>query len=160
MEDTVTAVPATAPEILAAHGIEENHEFYREFTGEAEKAVLTVPLRITDAWRTNDPDAFADVFVENGSLLMQYQQLESREEIRAYMKAGFAGFLRGAHVYGWPLQVTFLGDDAAMVITQGGIILDGESEIAPERQIRATWVIARRGTEWALFSHQSSPIKG
>jgi uncharacterized protein (TIGR02246 family) len=156
----MTAQPATASDILAAHGVAENHDFYREFTDEPQKAVLTVPLRITDAWQRNDADAFAGVFTENGSLLMQDEQLKSQEQIRAYMKAGFDGYLRGAHVYGWPLQVTFLTDDTAMVITQGGIILDGESEIAPERQIRATWIITRRGGEWVLFSHQSSPVKG
>lgn len=156
----MTAQPAAASEILALYGVEENHSFYREFTDEKQKAVLTVPLRITDAWKQNDPDAFVEVFAENGSLLMQDEQLKSREEIRAYMKACFAGYLRGAHVYGWPLQVTFLTDETAMVITQGGIILDGENEIAPERQIRATWIITEQNGKWVLFSHQSSPIKG
>ncbi|OLF11296.1 SgcJ/EcaC family oxidoreductase [Actinophytocola xanthii] len=150
----------TASEILAAVGVPEDHSFYREFTSEREKAVLTVPQRIQAAWLANDADAFAGVFAENGSLLMQDDQLTSAEEIRSYMGAGFQGPYRGAHVTGWPLQVDFLSEDAAMVITQGGIILDGESEIAPEREIRATWVIARQDGEWRLFSHQSSPIKG
>ncbi|MCA1655680.1 MAG: SgcJ/EcaC family oxidoreductase [Pseudonocardiaceae bacterium] len=152
--------PSTASEILEAAGVPEDHEFYREFTTEREKAVLTVPQRIQAAWLANDADAFAGVFAENGSLLMQDDQLTSREEIRSYMAAGFQGPYRGAHVNGWPLQVDFLSEDAAMVITQGGIILAGESEIAPERQIRAIWVIVRQDGEWRLFSHQSSPIKG
>jgi uncharacterized protein (TIGR02246 family) len=152
--------PATASEILASYGIEEDTSFYRDFTDPRDRAALTVPLRITHAWATNDADEFADVFTENGSLLMQDEQLTSREQIRAYMKAGFEGGLRGAHVKGWPLQVKFLTDDTAMVITQGGIILDGETETAPERQIRATWIVTERDGGWALLSHQSSPIKG
>ncbi|WP_410655424.1 SgcJ/EcaC family oxidoreductase [Amycolatopsis sp. lyj-112] len=150
----------SAPEILASYGIEEDASFYSEFTDPRDRSVLTVPLRITHAWAANDADEFAEVFAEDGSLLMQDEQLTSREQIRAYMRAGFEGGLRGAHVKGRPLQVTFLTDDTAMVITQGGIILDGETETAPERRINATWIITERDGEWALLSHQSSPANG
>ncbi|WP_290062164.1 SgcJ/EcaC family oxidoreductase [Amycolatopsis solani] len=153
-------MPATATEILASYGVEEDTEFYREFDDPRDRAALTVPLRITHAWKTNDADEFASVFTENGSLLMQDEQLTSREQIRAYMQAGFDGPLAGAHVKGWPLQVTFLAEDTALVITQGGIILDGETETAPARQIRATWIVVERDGEWSLLSHQSSPIRG
>jgi uncharacterized protein (TIGR02246 family) len=150
-----------ATEILAAHGVEEDTSFYREFVSDDEKAVLTVPQRIQDAWLRNDADVFADVFAENGSLLLQDNQLVSREEIRGYLRASFVGVLKGAHVHGWPLEVEFLTPDVAIVVTEGGIIRPGESESAPENQIRAVWVIARRATgELSLISHQSSPIKG
>ncbi len=150
-----------ATEILAAHGVDEDTSFYREFTSAEEKAVLTVPQRIQDAWLRNDADVFADVFTENGSLLLQDYQLVSREEIRGYLRASFHGAFKGAHVRGWPLGVRFLGPDVAIAITEGGIIRPGESEIAPENQIRAVWVVVRREDgELALVSHQSSPIKG
>lgn len=156
----MSAQPATASKILAAVGVPEDHSFYREFTTPEEKAVLTVPQRISRAWLTNDAEAFADVFTENGSLLLQDEQLTSREQIRAFLRTAFDDYFKGARVNGWPLQVTFLSEDTAMVITQGGIIRDGETEISPERQIRATWVVTRRDDHWALVSHQSSPIKG
>ncbi len=149
-----------ATEILTAAGVEEDTSFYRSFTEDNEKAVLTVPQRIQDAWLRNDPDVFAEVFTDNGSLLLQDNQLTSREQIRDYLSAGFEGYLRGAHVYGWPLSVTFLTPEIAVAITEGGIILAGESEIAPERAIRAVWVIVREAEgRLRLFSHQSSPIK-
>jgi uncharacterized protein (TIGR02246 family) len=150
-----------ATAILDGHGVPEDTAFYRGFTAPDEKAALTVPQRIQYAWLRNDPDAFADVFVENGSLLLQDNQLLSREEIRGFMRASFLGGLRGAHVYGWPLEVKFLEPNVAVVVTEGGIIRPGEAEIAPENQIRAVWVI-RRSAEGVLnlFSHQSSPVKG
>jgi len=150
----------TAAEILPEAGVEEDQSFYGPFTREGQKAVLTVPQRIQAAWLVNDADTFADIFTENGSLLMQNDQLASREHIRSYMAAGFQGVYWGARVTGWPLQVDFLADDVALVITQGGIILAGETEIAPVRQIRATWIIVNQDGQWRLFSHQSSPIKG
>lgn len=152
--------PSKASAIMAAAGVAEDFSFYGPFTGEDEKATLTVPVRITAAWRANDPDMFAEIFTENGSLLMQDNQLKSREEVRAFMAAGFQGPFKGAHVSGWPMHVKFLSPGVALVITQGGIILEGETEQAPERQIRAMWILVERDGEWKLFSHQSSPING
>ncbi|MCX5199503.1 SgcJ/EcaC family oxidoreductase [Streptomyces sp. NBC_00249] len=150
-----------ASQLLAAAGVEEDPSYYREFTGEDEKAVLSVAVRIQAAWAANDADTFAGLFAENGSLLMQDEQLTSREQIRAFMAAGFAGPLKGARVSGGPLLLTFLSEDAAMVITEGGIIRAGEAGIAPEGEIRAMWVIVK-GADGApqLLSHQSSPVKG
>lgn len=156
---TQTSSPSRASEILAAAGVEEDHSFYGPFTGEDEKAVLTVPQRIQAAWAANDADVFADIFTDNGSLLMQDEQLTSREQIRAFMRAGFEGPYRGARVTGWPLSVKFLADGVALVITEGGILLDGDTDLAPDRHIRATWVIVAGDGGWALLSHQSSPVR-
>ncbi|NUT99505.1 MAG: SgcJ/EcaC family oxidoreductase, partial [Saccharothrix sp.] len=141
-------------------GIPENPSYYRGFTAEDEKAVLTVPMRIQEAWERNDADMFADTFAENGSLLMQDTQLTSREEIRRYMAEGFRGPLKGARVRGGPLEIKFLGDTTAMVISEGGIQLAGETVTAPERSVRVTWVIVKQAGGLKLFSHQSSPLKG
>lgn len=155
-----TIPPSSASAILAAAGVEEDHSFYGPFTTEEQKAVLTVPQKIRAAWADNDADAFADVFVENGSVLLRDDQLTSRAEIHSYMTAGFEGSYSGARVYGWPLAVRFLGDHVALVVTQGGIILDGEDEIAPEREIRASWIVVRHGPAWKLLAHHSSPVAG
>lgn len=155
----VTRAPATASEILAEAGVDEDHSFYGPFTDERQRAALTVPMRIMAAWKANDADTFADVFTENGSLLMQDTQLTSREQIRDYMADGFNGALRGAYVTGWPLHVTYLTDDVAIVITQGGIVLAGDDGLAPKQEIRATWVIVRRGGRLHLLSHQSCPAR-
>ncbi|RII07941.1 hypothetical protein DSC45_34510 [Streptomyces sp. YIM 130001] len=162
-------MPATATRwgnatrILKAAGVEEDTSYYRTFDSENEKAVLSVALRIQAAWAGNDANAFADCFAANGSLLMRNDQLKSREEIRAYMAEGFRGIFQGAHVQGGPLSLRFLSDDVATVVTEGGIVLAGASGVAPDRRIRATWVIVRGeggdgGDGPQLLSHQSSPI--
>ncbi|MFJ7219485.1 SgcJ/EcaC family oxidoreductase [Amycolatopsis sp. NPDC098790] len=152
--------PSRASDILAAAGVAEDFSFYRGFTAEAEKAVLTVPQKIVAAWAANDADAFADVFTADGSLLMQDEQLVSRDEIRAHMAAGFDGPYAGARVTGFPLSVEFLSEDVAMVVTEGGILLAGDEDLDAKRAIRATWIIVERDGEWRLLSHQSSPIAG
>ena len=157
------AAPTTwgnASDLLAAAGIAEDPSYYREFTGDDEKAVLTVPMRIQEGWERNDAAYFAETFTDNGSLLMKDEQLTSRDEIGAYMKAGFEGPFRGARVRGWPLAVKFLDERTALVVSQGGLILDGETEVAPERQVRTTWVIIKENGDWKLFNHQTSPVAG
>jgi uncharacterized protein (TIGR02246 family) len=159
---TTTTSWGDATALLEAAGVAEDPAYYREFTSADEKAVLTVAKRIQAAWKANDADAFADTFAANGSLLMRDNQLKSREEIRAYMAAGFAGPLKGARVKGGPIEIKFLTDDVALVVTEGGVIMPGDGdEVAPANSIRATWVIRRQpdGT-LELFSHQGSPVKG
>ncbi|AEB46066.1 MULTISPECIES: SgcJ/EcaC family oxidoreductase [Micromonospora] len=160
MTTVATTTWGSAAALLAATGTREDTDYYRGFTAEDEKAVLTVPMRIQAAWAANDADAFADVFASNGSLLMGDRQLTSREEIRSYMAEAFAGGFRGARVKGWPIEVRFLTADVALVITEGGIIPPGQDQVAPQDLIRATWVVVRRsdGT-LELMSHQSSPVR-
>jgi len=150
---------ASAAQVLARAGVPEDPAYYGPFTGEREKAVLAVPQLIQAAWAAGDADAFAAVFTDNGSLLMRENQLTSRAEIHAYMAAGFRGDYRGARVSGWPLAVNFLGPDVAVVVTQGGILLRGETTVAPSREIRATWVIVAEDDTWKLLSHHSSPLR-
>jgi uncharacterized protein (TIGR02246 family) len=122
-------------------------------------AMQAVPGRIVAAWAENDADAFAEVFTEDGSLILPGDVfLTSREQIRAFMKAGYAGPYKGTRVYGEPLAFKALGPDAALIITKGGVLAPGETEVAPERQIRATWVLARAGGVWRLTAYQNTPI--
>jgi uncharacterized protein (TIGR02246 family) len=158
---TTTTSWGDATTILAAAGVAEDTSYYRQFTDAKQKAALTVAMRIQAAWAANDADAFADVFAENGSLLMRNTQLKGREEIRSYMAEGFAGPLRGARVKGWPIEVKFLTDDVAMVVTEGGVMMPGDGDVTAANFIRATWVIAQRPDgELNLYSHQGSPVKG
>ncbi|WP_304454039.1 SgcJ/EcaC family oxidoreductase [Nocardiopsis sp. YSL2] len=149
----------TVSDLFAEFSVTEDPDFYGSFDSAEQRAVLAVPQVIQAAWKANDPEMFARVFAEGGSLLMQQDQLTSREEIRSYMARGFRGGLRGARVTGWPLNVTFLGEGVAVVVTQGGIILDGESGIAPEREIRALWTIVAEDGRWRLLCHHGTPLR-
>lgn len=134
--------------------------YYGRFPNGEEGAVLSVPLRVRAAWENNDADALADVFTENGSLLMGDEQLRGREEIRSYMAKAFSGEYRGVRVVEEPIEIKFLSGDVAMAISEGGTLAPGETEPAPEREMRTTWVIVKQNGEWRLLSHQGSPVKG
>lgn len=133
---------------------------YGDYPNGEEGAVLSVPLRVRAAIDRNDADALAEIFTENGSLLVGDTQLRGREEIRSYMADAFAGNYGGARVNEEPLEIRMLTDDVAMTITQGGLVLPGESEVAPEREMRTVYMTVKQDGEWRLISQQSSPMRG
>jgi uncharacterized protein (TIGR02246 family) len=134
--------------------------YYGPFTQGEKAAVLTAPLRARAAWDDNDADAFADLFVDNGSILFDDDQLTDREAIRAYLTEAFAGTLRGTKVALDPIEIKILAPDVAVVITEGGVLQSGETAVPADRAVRATWISVRRDGEWRLFSQQTSPITG
>lgn len=134
--------------------------YYGDFPNGEEGAVFTVPLRLRAAWDAGDADALADLFTDDGSMLIGDEQLRGREAIRAYLTEQFAGAYRGSRVSDEPVQCKFLADGVALAITKGGIINAGDTEIAPENENRATWVVRKEAGDYRLVSHQTSPIRG
>lgn len=148
-----------AATILARAGIGEDPTYVADFPCPRDRAVLALPQLIREAWARNSADLFSSVFSPNGSLLMGDAQLCSRDEIADFMRAGFDGPLSGARVVGWPIKVTWLTDDVALVVTEGGLILSGQLAPSPDRYIRVIWVIAKTGDTATLTSHHSTPYE-
>lgn len=134
--------------------------YYGPFTQGEKAAALTAPLRARAAWDAGNADAFADVFVDNGSILFDDDQLTDREVIRDYLTEAFAGKYEGTRCVHDPIEVRILTPDTAVVITEGGLLYDDETTVPADRAVRATWVTVRRDSEWQLFSQQTSPITG
>lgn len=133
-------------------------EYYGEFTSTREKEVLGVPLRLVAAWAKNDAAAVANVFTEDGTMILPGDvHKRGRAEIRAFMAAAYAGPFKGSGVTGRPVDIRFVAEDCALVRTHGGILAEGETEIDPELAVRSTWVLVKRDDEWQLAAYQNSP---
>lgn len=125
---------------------------------EADKtAVSSLLQRVIKAWGEHDASAFAKVFTPDGTMVLPGVYQKGREAIEAFMGAAFAGPYKGTRVTGAPLDLRPLGRDAAVVVTQGGVLAPGEEEVSDARAIRATWVAVRHQGEWTLAAYQNSP---
>lgn len=126
---------------------------------EQRAAVAKAPQRIVAAWADNDADAFAAACTEDATLLLPGDvYLKSREEIRQFMANAYAGPYKGTRVTGQPVGLKFLSDDVSVVITQGGVLMPGETEVSREQAIRATWVLRKQGDEWLVSAYHNSRI--
>ncbi|MFJ7219484.1 SgcJ/EcaC family oxidoreductase [Amycolatopsis sp. NPDC098790] len=132
--------------------------YYGPFTSDREKEVLGLPLRLVAAWTENDGQGVADVFTEDGVLILPGDVLKrGRTEIADFMKAAYAGPFKGTGVTGAPVDVRFANDDVALLRTHGGILAPGATEVDPALAVRSTWVCVRIGGQWQLAGYQNSP---
>jgi uncharacterized protein (TIGR02246 family) len=133
---------------------------YGDYSNGEKGAAYTAPLRVRAAWEANDPDAFAEMFIENGSMLVGDLQLNNREEIRSYMADAFGGGYGGSRLTEEPIEIRMLTDTVALAITEGGVLRAGQETLAPTELVRGTWVIVKRDGDWRIASRQDCPIKG
>lgn len=120
-------------------------------------AVAALTQRVIAAWAYHDADGFADVFTEDGTMILPGLFRKGREEIRLYLKDAFENQYKGTQVTGKPLDIRFLAPDVALLLTQGGVLAPGESEVSDEQSIRASWTVVKRDGEWWLAAYQNSP---
>jgi uncharacterized protein (TIGR02246 family) len=119
--------------------------------------IAAVPGRLVSAWAAHDADAFADLFIEDGSLIMPGVYKKGRGEIREFMAAGYAGPYKGTSVTGTPLEVKRLGTASVALVTVGGVLAPGEKEVSTEQAIRASWILVKDDGTWRLAVYQNCP---
>lgn len=120
-------------------------------------AMAAVPQRIVKAWAEHDAEAFAGVFTDDGTMILPGTYCKGREDISAFMAEAFRGRYQGTQVTGTPISVAFLNGEAGVLVTHGGVLRPGQSELSDETAIRASWVVVKRNGEWQLAAYQNSP---
>ncbi|RSM78058.1 DUF4440 domain-containing protein [Amycolatopsis sp. WAC 01375] len=120
-------------------------------------AVAALTQKVISAWAYNDADTFADVFTEDGTMILPGLYKKGREEIRAYLKDAFADQYKGTQVTGKPVDIRFFSSEVGLLLTQGGVLAPGESEVSDSQAIRAAWFVVKQDGEWKLAAYQNSP---
>ncbi|MFI7677418.1 SgcJ/EcaC family oxidoreductase [Actinophytocola sp. NPDC049390] len=120
-------------------------------------AIAALTQKVLAAWAYHDADTFADVFVEDGTMILPGSLSTGRDEIREQMTKEWAGRWEGTQVTGKPISIRALGPDVILLLSLGGVLFPGETEVTEANAIRASWLAVRRDGEWKLASYQNSP---
>ncbi|MFC4857046.1 SgcJ/EcaC family oxidoreductase [Actinophytocola glycyrrhizae] len=126
-------------------------------TDAGKAAVAALTQKLLAAWAYNDADAFADLFVEDGTMILAGVFCSGRDEIREHVAKEFEGRWKGTQVTGTPISIRSLGPDVTLLLSNGGILEAGETEVSEDSAIRASWLAVRRDGEWRLAAYQNSP---
>jgi uncharacterized protein (TIGR02246 family) len=122
-----------------------------------QSAIAALPGRIGKAWANHDADAFADVFTEDGTMILPGVFKKGRDGIRSFMAQAFTGPFKGTQVTGQPINLNILTKDSAVLTTEGGVLAPGEKEVADARAIFASWIVVKRGDDWYVAAYQNGP---
>ncbi|ALG10757.1 SgcJ/EcaC family oxidoreductase [Kibdelosporangium phytohabitans] len=121
-------------------------------------AIAALTQKVVAAWAYNDAEKFADTFIENGTMILAGVFCRNREEVRQYMTEAYKGRYKGTQVTGKPISMRTLGDNAAILLSRGGVLEAGETETNDKQAIHASWVAVRHGSEWRLAAYQNTPV--
>ncbi len=122
-----------------------------------QEQISALPARMVAAWAAHDADAFADLFVEDGTMILPGTYHSGREQIRDFMAAAYRGVYRGTTVTGQPIGLKPLAGGAAVLLTVGGVLQPGETELSDSDAIRASWVLVKRDGQWRIAVYQNCP---
>ncbi|WP_433475740.1 SgcJ/EcaC family oxidoreductase [Spirillospora sp. CA-142024] len=121
-----------------------------------ETAVREVLGRLYKAWADGDADAFADLYVEDATVVMPGVFHQGRTAVRDFMAAAFTGPLKGSRGVDEPQSIRVNGD-TAVIVSKAGIIMAGEQDLPAERERVATWVLSRRDGRWLVSAYANAP---
>src|SRR4051794_12319659 len=101
-----------------------------------DELAIDAMLRETyQAWEDNDADGFVQHYTEDATAILPGLLRGSRRAVRDSMAAGFAGPLKGSSSYDQRLSLRFVGQDAAVAISEAGILFPGEEFVPENRKV-------------------------
>ncbi|WP_410672038.1 SgcJ/EcaC family oxidoreductase [Amycolatopsis sp. cmx-4-68] len=122
-------------------------------------AVAVIPQRLLAAWAHQDAASIADLFTDDGTLILPGIFRQGRQDIKAYFTDAFEGAYAGTQVVGKPVGLRFFGPDVALLLSAGGVLAAGETEVSDAQAIKASWLVVRDEGQWRLAAYQNSPAK-
>jgi uncharacterized protein (TIGR02246 family) len=123
-----------------------------------EAAIQTVLVDSYKAWEAGDADGMVADYTADATAIMTGSIRDSRDVIRENMALAFGGPLKDTSTYNKQLSIRFLGGDAAIVISESGILFPGQTEVSDAGKVNATWVFEKRDGQWLIAAYHNSPV--
>lgn len=122
-------------------------------------AIKELYRAILAGWNSDDAEAFATPFAEDGEVVgFDGSEVPGRGLIAEQMAAVFADHSTGTYV-GIVRDVRRLGDDAAVLRAVSGVVPAGENDLKPELNAIQSLVAHRRDGIWQVILYQSTPAQ-
>src|SRR5918995_5256486 len=123
-----------------------------------EAKIRSLYFQMIDGWNKGSGDAFAAPFAEDGDLVgFDGTHLKGRKEIASFHQQLFDRFLKGSRLVGKIKSVRFLTPDVAIMHVVGGTIMDGQTDIEPERNSIHTLVVMKGNDDkWHIAAFQNT----
>jgi uncharacterized protein (TIGR02246 family) len=121
-------------------------------------AIQAVLVDSYDAWEAGDANGMVANYTGDATAIMTGSLRASRDVIRETMASAFEGPLKGSSTYNKQLSFRFVGRDAAIVVSESGILFAGETEVPDTRKVNATWVFEKRDGKWLIATYHNSPV--
>jgi uncharacterized protein (TIGR02246 family) len=125
---------------------------------EDEAAIEAVLVDSYRSWAAGDAEGMVAHYNADATAIMTGALRDSRDVIRQNMALAFAGPLKGSSTYNKQLSLRFVGRDAAIVVSESGIIFAGQDEVLETGKVNATWVFEKRDGQWRIAAYHNSPV--
>lgn len=127
----------------------------------ATESISVLLDQLEDGWRQADPSAVAAVFTEDADFIVgDGTHLEDNAAIEAYMELAFEHFMPGGYPVTEVKSLQFINDRVAIIHTEGGILLPGESDVPEDRLGVQTFVAVQQQGRWLFRAYQNTRIDG
>jgi uncharacterized protein (TIGR02246 family) len=124
-----------------------------------EAAIQAVLADSYKAWEAGDADGMVADYTADATAIMTGSLRDSRDVIRDSMASAFAGPLKDTSTWNKQLSIRFVGRDAAIVVSESGILFAGQSEVPDTAKVNATWVFEKRDGQWLIAAYHNSPAR-
>ena len=122
-----------------------------------ESAIQAVLADSYKAWAAGDADGMVADYTADATAIMPGSLRDGRHVIRESMAFAFAGPLKGSSTYNKQLSLRFVGGDAAILVSESGILFPGDTEVPDAGKVNATWVFEKRDGQWLIAAYHNSP---
>jgi uncharacterized protein (TIGR02246 family) len=123
-----------------------------------ENAIHAVLVDSYKAWEAGDAAGMVAHYTADATAIMTGSLRDSRDVIRESMALAFEGPLRGSSTYNKQLSLRFVGGEAAIVVSESGILFAGQTEVPDTGRVNATWVFEKRDGQWLIAAYHNSPV--
>jgi uncharacterized protein (TIGR02246 family) len=123
-----------------------------DIRAEDEAAIQAVLVDSYKAWEAGDADGMVANYTADATAIMTGSLRGSRDVIRE-------GPLKGSSTYNKQLSLRFVGRNAAILVSESGILFAGQTEVPDTGKVNATWVFEKRDGQWLIAAYHNSPVR-